>query len=763
MIRGRYIQSRNKSLFCKDKHFPSSIAYFSTTSTSSSGESKNKTKTQTFINNNNEDPYHGYKLSVKQKRALKLINDQYKEQINNIEDQNESLSSSINNQTDLTQVLKALRQQAEQQDLEHYQANPQPWYNLLTFPSRALWRSSPKLPSPYLTNTQFDLLKKSERTSKQLRRTIENIVKSHIVLAERREIERRNMVNANSKVTGAKTSLQAKKLKAIENQAKPVYYKPEQTLSSLKYRLVPNYNIMKRILRETQSLLGKDIFQPKKVLDVGIGVGSASAAVLDFAYERFMSEHSEYDDSDNNINRRAVDTYDGVEWIHGIDPSLSMRDGAERILTSVINGQQEELRMNTSMDFSTPIKHPRITLGETLSSTVDRDVLKSKGTFDLVISSFTLCEIPNVAASLALVAMMWEKLSPGGVAIFIEPGTPDGFNSLRSARSMLLDCCPPSSQDSVFSEYSLGDEECHVIAPCTHNGTCPMIRHKRFFVKTKDNVAEDAFVSEDEGDFDEDWEGENFSDIDEEEVDFDDGDGYGEGEGEEDGWEDIEELGDDEDWNNYMNSNLLQELPLSSKSIINDTDVFDSSFCSFIHGMPGGEHGKRGEKFSYLVVQKRIRGQEMQLDKTDQFRDVDIVELLSKSISASGMNSKTPMKQVNPKAKDNPKMDPYLMQATDLERTFVDSDEDKLGLELVKGKLDSWGRIVRAPIKKKGHVIVDFCTSSSSEDNEDIGKIVRQKVTRSHSERAAPGMYLASRKSRWGGLWPNVRRFDKAS
>ena len=61
-------------------------------------------------------------------------------------------------------------------------------------------------------------------------------------------------------------------------------------------------------------------------------------------------------------------------------------------------------------------------------------------------------------------------------------------------------------------------------------------------------------------------------------------------------------------------------------------------------------------------------------------------------------------------------------------------------------------------------MIIDYCTNSESEDREDMndpltqneGKIIRQKITRSDSNKAAPGMYLASRKSRWGGLWPDL-------
>ena len=709
--------------------------------------------------NKNDARQDGFILTSRQKQALKLINDQQRSLEGGNAD-NATTSNTINTdkdierESDISQTLNLLKQQAEIQDLEQLESNPIPWYNLLTFPSRALWRSSPNLPPPYLTNIQFDTIKKSERTSKQLRRTIENIVKNQTALSEKRERERRSMVNSGGDMgTGAKTSLQTKKVNAMQKKIKPVYYKPEHSLSSLKYRLVPNYNIMKRILREVQGLMGKDQFQPKKVLDIGIGVGSASAAVLDFALERFERDNDcGGDDSDSNRNEnasRSKDLYNGVEWIHGIDPSQSMRDASERVLKGVIAGQREKLNHHTSSSTTAArqFRETRMTLGETLSSTKHRDILKSRGTFDLALCSYTLCEVPNVASSLALVAMMWEKLSPNGVAIFIEPGTPDGFNSLRSIRSMLLDCCPPTSKNGDSGENIEGDEECHVIAPCTHNGTCPMVRHKRFFFKKKradrkkENDLSDDGLEEDGLDED---------DLDEDDVDGDDM-------GIDDGWLEVEE----EEW--AVNESF------KSKST-GETDIFDSSFCSFVHGMPGGEHGKRGEKFTYLVVQKRITGnQEVKENHDDPFHDTNIVELLSQSMYASGKFSqkKEPkMKGRLPHAKDNHELKDLLSEALDIEKKFINSEEDLLGLELVKGKFDSWGRIIRAPIKKKGHVIIDYCASSTSENGEDIddhseeseGKIIRRKIARSHSDKAAPGMYLASRKSRWGGLWPDLNK-----
>jgi ribosomal protein RSM22 (predicted rRNA methylase) len=39
------------------------------------------------------------------------------------------------------------------------------------------------------------------------------------------------------------------------------------------------------------------------------------------------------------------------------------------------------------------------------------------------------------------------------------------------------------------------------------------------------------------------------------------------------------------------------------------------------------------------------------------------------------------------------------------------------------------------------------------------GRVARFKVRKSHSK-TVPGIYHAARRSRWGGLWPNVKEFE---
>ena len=77
------------------------------------------------------------------------------------------------------------------------------------------------------------------------------------------------------------------------------------------------------------------------------------------------------------------------------------------------------------------------------------------------------------------------------------------------------------------------------------------------------------------------------------------------------------------------------------------------------------------------------------------------------------------------------------------ERNALSEDDGPI-LELPL-QLREWGRILRSPIKKRGHVVMDVCYPS--------GNIGRSVVSKGKEGRA-PVIYRAARKSQWGGLYP---------
>ena len=521
----------------------------------------------------------------------------------------------------------------------------EPWKGLLGASARASWRVGAPRPPPDLDVALRQVLERGGRTRKQLKQALRGVVQSHKALADRRERERLRLVN-NREYTAHE--------RRTDEGILPVMYGPNEALASLHFRAFPQYVVVKRVLLEARSLLGDGLWTPRRVLDFGIGCGGSSAAAL----------HTWNDGS--------------IEWIHGIDCSKTMRQGALLFLEALMDEQQ---------DVS---KRPKTTFAAHLASSPESSSGRS---FDLALFAYTATEFTHNAATVAAAAVMFEKLRPGGLFVMVEPGTPDGFNSVRTVRNMLLDCCPPAGRND-------GDEECHIIAPCTHNGRCPMERlqyNRQKHRPQPTQVELDPQVSGHSGAVED-------ADSDDDEED-----------------EDAEAYADDDD------------------------GILSRGYCSFVQTMPSAPRNSSGEKFSYLVAQKRITG-EVQVSRQDhRFDGLNLRDLLEHT----GMSAY----QVEGEWHETPEV--LLKRAVDLERKLLDGrtngEGDPLGLDFVQSDENrrTFGRIIHAPRKKRGHVLIDTCVGP------DVGKIVRNKVNKSLSK-AIPGIYSAARKSRWGGFWPQL-------
>ncbi|GKY95607.1 hypothetical protein MPSEU_000522000 [Mayamaea pseudoterrestris] len=503
----------------------------------------------------------------------------------------------------------------------------EPWKTLLEMPARAAWRVSDPHQPIALELAQRQLFQRTKghynQTLKHLKQVHESVIQSHKDLAIRRHRERlRTMQSEGSNADKRKDS-----------KHQPVLYGPEETLASIRFRLYPNFSIVKRVLLEAKSLLGSGFardakrWHPKQILDFGIGCGSASLAALNV-----------WDD-------------DQIEWIHGVDPSEAMRGGAAAIFESYC---QEMHKQRTDQH------PPRLTLGAHLSSEI------APPSFDLVLFTHTATELPYGSSILAAAAVCWDKLKPNGLFVMIEPGTPDGFSSIRMVRNMLLDCV----NTSVENKGAGNREACCIIAPCTHSGSCPMEQYS-----TNSKIFTQMDVTDANADAD---------------------------------------------------SQALNDTIQDREGI----NGIRKGFCSFVQTMPGHGGATRGEKFSYLVAQKR-GGCDY-----EAIAEVTPYDGLAKALQ-EGLNASA----------DDKLLARSLERAIGMEENYLDSDDDDLRLEVMRGDMNRsrFGRIVRSPLKKKGHIHIEYCCSP--------GRIERHLISKSMSARA-PGIFAAARKARWGGFWP---------
>lgn len=527
----------------------------------------------------------------------------------------------------------------------------QPWKTLLELSARAPWRVTDAEALPVVPQLH---------KRKHLQQVYQDrVVNVHKNLVKQREAERRRLLR-NDPAKKSDTPL--------------VMYGREETWASLYFRFQPNWAVVSRVLQETQALLKRsnhhhqgDSWKPQRIIDFGMGCGSASAAALDV-----FSNTSK----DSGTATATTD----IQWIHGIDPSQTMRKCAQEIF-------QEKLERHNLP--------PRLTFSSYLSSSTtaaangdeDSSLSSEVASFDLALCAYGLTELPYGSAALSAITLLWEKLNDHGVLVVIEPGTPDGFATIRMVRNFLLAAAQEDTEDDF-----------RILAPCTHHGPCPLERlppHSRpnNWRKTQQDV---------------------------EQVNDDDDDGIDD--------RDHDEQDDDEEREDYEDGDDDEKQPEVSRG-----------YCSFVHSLPAQRGKSKSEKFSYLVVQKRSKTSynNNKMETTKPLTQLLKESLVNSQISVEGDYQDA---MLACEALDR--------RARVLEEDYLSQDEeDALGLELVREERSSFSRIVRAPKKKKGHVFIEGCAAP--------GRIVRYKVSKSSSI-AAPGLYAAARKSRWGGFWPHV-------
>ena len=140
-------------------------------------------------------------------------------------------------------------------------------------------------------------------------------------------------------------------------------------------------------------------FAPASLLDAGAGTGAASWA--------------------------AVTAWPGIQAVTMLDRNPALRDLARKLADAGLPG----------------------------SEILSGDVMAEKPKADLVVASYVLAEFPEEQCAV-IAADLWPSAMTA--LVLIEPGTPDGFARIRTARAALV---------------AAG---AHVAAPCTHDGMCPM-------------------------------------------------------------------------------------------------------------------------------------------------------------------------------------------------------------------------------------------------------------------------------------------------
>lgn len=212
------------------------------------------------------------------------------------------------------------------------------------------------------------------------------------------------------------------------------------------------YTSVYTVMLELRKRLGKD-WQPESVLDCGLGPGTSALAFQ----EVFV-----------NTNPHPLSPAPAVSIV---ELNNELRHRTEKIWSSIaalketknVNEATERYRIYHQLGSPTR-KHDVIlaphVLGDLRGRPSERDVLARD---------------------------LWSRLAPGGVLLLLERGNPMGFERVARARQVILRQANSSKQvsgrtttsisSSSSSSTSSTQEGGHVIAPCPHDGQCPLFLH----------------------------------------------------------------------------------------------------------------------------------------------------------------------------------------------------------------------------------------------------------------------------------------------
>ncbi|XP_075229719.1 ribosome assembly protein METTL17, mitochondrial isoform X2 [Lycorma delicatula] len=224
---------------------------------------------------------------------------------------------------------------------------------------------------------------------------------------------------------------------------KSINYNQYMSLIYLVSRTAPEYAVICRVFNE---IFSRDkTFQPKSLFDFGSGVGTVS-----WAAKRYWKN--------------------SLKEFFCVDSSSHMNDIAQALL------QDGKLNL------------------EIPKGVFFRQFLPSKNElYDLVVTAYTLFELPSKQARLEAVLNLWSKT--GKYLVIVERGSNAGFKLVNEARDFLRFRNESSAVPSL---------KAHIFAPCPHDLECPrlmedntpcnfMVNYKVLAMDNKERISGERF------------------------------------------------------------------------------------------------------------------------------------------------------------------------------------------------------------------------------------------------------------------------------
>lgn len=253
--------------------------------------------------------------------------------------------------------------------------------------------------------------------------------------------EKSNLANYEESSEDKKIEMLIERNKKIEKVVKKKIlswreynWTEHKALVYLAARLAPNYQATKFVFNEIKHVDPE--FEPKTLFDFGSGLGTTMHV--------------------------ANDVWPSTVYEHlNIDSSKEMNDLSDLLLK---DGNENNSRIFNNVFYKQflPVTH--------------------KLTYDLVVSAFSLKELPSVDARLHVIENLWHKTKD--ILVFIEHGNQAGTAAILEARSFILKMNgydpiaiynPEQTEDEKKLDASTKNPNVHIMAPCPHHYCCPRL------------------------------------------------------------------------------------------------------------------------------------------------------------------------------------------------------------------------------------------------------------------------------------------------
>uniref|UniRef100_A0A0C9R8C4 METTL17_1 protein n=1 Tax=Fopius arisanus TaxID=64838 RepID=A0A0C9R8C4_9HYME len=200
----------------------------------------------------------------------------------------------------------------------------------------------------------------------------------------------------------------------VQYNSSAIKYDSYTSILYMMARSAPDYSIIYKIFHEIKSR--DDGFEAKNLLDFGSGIGTVSWAAAEFW--------------PTSLKEQVC-----------IDASTDISELAEKL----VKYAEPKIHGIFHRQFLPVTPLPR---------------------FDIVVSAFTLFELPDRKSRLQAILALWRKTE--NYLVLVEQGTHAGFKIINEARDLILHLIESSSKRE-------DDPQGYIFSPCPHEFKCPKI------------------------------------------------------------------------------------------------------------------------------------------------------------------------------------------------------------------------------------------------------------------------------------------------